>query len=105
MFLVHSIITSNKISYDLGRTRVYFKSGVLEELEGLRLAVLQKYATCIQCCARGSRQRKDFRKRKAGVILIQAFFRQLECRVKYNRIRKDVSIIQAHLSIIHSKSS
>jgi hypothetical protein len=50
--------------YEIGRTKVYFSTGVLEFLESLRGAIVHTSAKVIQRTYRGSRQRRLFWKMK-----------------------------------------
>jgi myosin heavy subunit len=82
------------LRYGLGQTRVYFKGGVLEELEGRRSVVLQQSATLIQRFARGTRKRRIFQLKKAAVLKMQAFVRMLRSRLAFGRIRNYVIRLQ-----------
>ena len=56
--------------YEIGRTKVYFSTGVLEFLESLRGAIVHTSAKILQRTYRGSRQRKLFWKMKRYVFVI-----------------------------------
>ena len=56
--------------YEIGRTKVYFSTGVLEFLESLRGAIVHTSAKILQRTYRGSRQRKLFWKMKGYVSVV-----------------------------------
>lgn len=80
--------------YDVGSTRVYFKAGILEELEGRRAKVLQQSATTIERYVRGARKRRLFLRQMARVVAVQAVARAWKARSSYRRVRKHVTVVQ-----------
>jgi len=88
------VLTKREAHYELGQTRVYFKVGILEELEVLRAAALQKSATVIQRYARGTKNRRTFLRRKSCALRLQAFARMLRALLRYKRTVKDIVRVQ-----------
>mmetsp|Transcript_17371 Transcript_17371/g.24755 ORF Transcript_17371/g.24755 Transcript_17371/m.24755 type:complete len:1182 (-) Transcript_17371:445-3990(-) len=80
-------------AYACGKTRVYFRSGVLEQFEAKRAAALSTHVITMQRYARGYLERSHFQKVKASVIAIQATMR------RYNRRKLFLRILQAAINI------
>ena len=55
--LVAAVLESYEGRFEIGNTKVYFKAGVLEDLEKRRGVVLEKCAATIQRHQRGRRRR------------------------------------------------
>ncbi|KAH9124399.1 hypothetical protein AeMF1_004835 [Aphanomyces euteiches] len=70
--------------FAIGKSKVYFSSGLLQHLEDQRSVVLRKQATLIQTHMRGYVKRKQFLAMKASAKLVQAVFRM---HMRYKRFR------------------
>ncbi|KAL3333426.1 hypothetical protein AABB24_033477 [Solanum stoloniferum] len=69
--------------YQVGYTKLYFRSGQIASLEDVRNQVLQGTLE-VQKCIRGHRARRHFHELKGGVIILQSFIRgEIERRL-YN---------------------
>ncbi|XP_049415249.1 myosin-2-like isoform X1 [Solanum stenotomum] len=69
--------------YQVGYTKLYFRSGQIASLEDVRNQVLQGTLE-VQKCFRGHRARRHFHELKGGVIILQSFIRgEIERRL-YN---------------------
>merc|ERR1719331_2095744 len=58
--LAKALLQGSDQSYEIGRTRVYFKAGVLEDLEERRALLLQAAATELSRAVRGYWARRTF---------------------------------------------
>ena len=68
--------------FEVGSTRVYFRSGVLEKLEDLRLTRMGEFATKITAIVRMHIERTKFYVMKEGAVAMQALVR---CRALHSR--------------------
>lgn len=69
--------------YQVGYTKLYFRSGQIAALEDVRNQVLQGTLE-LQKCFRGHRARQHFHELKGGVIILQSFIRGEIERRQYN---------------------
>ncbi|XP_055823148.1 myosin-2-like isoform X2 [Solanum dulcamara] len=69
--------------YQVGYTKIYFRSGQIAALEDVRNQVLQGTLE-VQKCFRGHRVRRHFHELKGGVIILQSFIRGEIERRQYN---------------------
>ena len=81
--------------WEMGRTRVYFAKGALEELEEKRLGVLAANATTVQRCYRGARQRAAYHQQRRAAIVVESRVRGWRQRRWYARERRRVVQLQA----------
>jgi len=86
---------SSEGRYEIGKTRMYFKSGLLESFEERRALLLQAAATEMERCARGYKARCRFRQLRRTVLRLQAARRMCRKRTAYLRIRRSVVVCQA----------
>ena len=82
--------------FEVGNSRVYFKAGVLEELEGHRAVVLTKNAVKIQRYLRGFVPRLNFLRLKASAVIIQKTTRMSTARAHFIGARIQVILVQVH---------
>jgi myosin heavy subunit len=59
-------ILSGREGFEMGKSRVYFKAGVLEKLEQMRLEAMGKYATSIGATVRMFLARVEYEVRIGG---------------------------------------
>ncbi|KAG5178428.1 P-loop containing nucleoside triphosphate hydrolase protein [Tribonema minus] len=81
--LLAQLVPKGQGGYEMGRTRVYFKFGVLEQLEQQRLAKQAQRATQLQALVRMARQRRRYRACRASTITLQAQWRRHMARRRY----------------------
>jgi myosin V len=81
--------------WEMGRTRVYFAKGALEELEERRLGVLASNATTVQRYWRGTRQRGAYRRQRAAAVVVESRVRGWRQRRWYVRERARIVRLQA----------
>ncbi|GMH94986.1 hypothetical protein TL16_g13051 [Triparma laevis f. inornata] len=79
--------------FEIGATRVYFRTGVLEKLEELRLNKMGEFATKITAVGRMHLARSNFQTMRTGAVLLQALIR---CRALESKFaRYEVGIRQS----------
>eukprot|EP00533_Pseudo-nitzschia_delicatissima_P009447 CAMPEP_0116089034 /NCGR_PEP_ID=MMETSP0327-20121206/6212_1 /TAXON_ID=44447 /ORGANISM="Pseudo-nitzschia delicatissima, Strain B596" /LENGTH=1142 /DNA_ID=CAMNT_0003580203 /DNA_START=18 /DNA_END=3443 /DNA_ORIENTATION=- len=85
-----------------GKTRSYFKMGVLEFLESHRSSGLEQYAVAIQKIARGfitrNRINGSANSRKNGVYIIQRWWRNMLAKKKALKKAEEMKLKQAKLA-------
>lgn len=72
--------------YEFGFSRVYFSSGVLEKLEGLRNKAIFLAVCSVQKCVRGYRQRRTFLQMREAVMVVQTRVRTWNAVTKFKKI-------------------
>jgi hypothetical protein len=92
---------SNK-AYELGRTKVYFSSGVLETLERIRGSMMFNHITSIQCVWRGQRVRKWYLRLRTAMIVIQKYAKRHVYRQRYFRMRRGAIGLQTVIRRRHA---
>jgi len=80
--------------FTCGKTRVYFRAGTLEYLEGKRLKALGLIATKIQTAARTFVAFNHYRKLKKSTLLMQANARMVIVRKKFLHVKNCCIFIQ-----------
>lgn len=80
--------------YQLGKTTVYFKSGVVEELESVKTEFYHQQAKLIQTVARGYVQFRRYSTQIRGAIVIQSFIRMIQDRLEFVQRRQSARMIQ-----------
>lgn len=81
-------------SFEVGRTRVYFKAGVLEQLEERRTLLQQAAATEISRRVRGGQLRNAYISWRRAALILQAAQRMHHHRAAFLRIRKAALLVQ-----------
>jgi myosin V len=89
--------------YQTGLTRVYFREGVLENLEAMRAQALRKYALILQKNARCFVQRRRFLRLKKSCIVVQQYWRRYVARKKYLTMRRGIVKLQARARGYHAR--
>eukprot|EP00928_Gymnodinium_smaydae_P031590 TRINITY_DN23142_c0_g1_i1.p1 TRINITY_DN23142_c0_g1~~TRINITY_DN23142_c0_g1_i1.p1 ORF type:complete len:1423 (-),score=232.39 TRINITY_DN23142_c0_g1_i1:56-4324(-) len=82
--------------YEVGRTRVYFKSGILESLEEQRALFQQRAAVEIVRCVRGRQLRKAYECKRWLAFRLQSLARMNRQRKLYLRQLEIIISCQAH---------
>lgn len=86
--------STKKSKYAIGKSRVYFSSGVLQQLEDQRSMFLHSKAITIQKNVVGWIYRRRISRMKLAAVSIQAFFRCFVGRNRYIEIRNAAIQIQ-----------
>jgi len=81
--------------YEIGRTRVYFKTGVLEQFEERRALLRQASATAIARWERGQRARRRYAAIRRAVFRLQAGHRMHRSRCAFAKARSAAILCQA----------
>eukprot|EP00929_Paragymnodinium_shiwhaense_P025618 TRINITY_DN15447_c0_g1_i1.p1 TRINITY_DN15447_c0_g1~~TRINITY_DN15447_c0_g1_i1.p1 ORF type:complete len:1423 (-),score=349.76 TRINITY_DN15447_c0_g1_i1:57-4325(-) len=82
-------------AYEVGRTRVYFKGGVLEKLEERRALLLQAAATEMTRRVRGRQERERFACKRHTAVVMQSLQRMRRQRNAYLRVQRAVVRFQS----------
>mmetsp|Transcript_50054 Transcript_50054/g.64134 ORF Transcript_50054/g.64134 Transcript_50054/m.64134 type:complete len:1151 (-) Transcript_50054:283-3735(-) len=80
--------------FQVGQTRIYFKGGILEDLEGRRAVVMQQSAVMIQRIARGLHSRFWYKIQKYALTKIQSFIRMLKVCLWYKATLKKIILVE-----------
>lgn len=94
-YLISALAPESRELYEIGRTRMYFKRGVLESMEDRRALVIQAAATQLGRFVRGYQARQRFRRQLHAVVLVQARRRMHAARTVYLVMRRVVIFCQA----------
>eukprot|EP00930_Biecheleria_cincta_P038623 TRINITY_DN26530_c0_g1_i1.p1 TRINITY_DN26530_c0_g1~~TRINITY_DN26530_c0_g1_i1.p1 ORF type:complete len:1428 (-),score=259.66 TRINITY_DN26530_c0_g1_i1:341-4579(-) len=81
-------------SFEVGRTRVYFKAGVLEQLEERRTLLQQAAANEISRRVRGGQARHAYLSWRHAALTLQASQRMHHHRVAFLKIRRAALLLQ-----------
>jgi myosin heavy subunit len=87
-----------------GKTKVYFRSGALENLEGLRHDSFSKRAIILQGWNRKLRMEQRYILFRKAVIQMQAFQRTHLARSLYRKRKQEATSIQSWVRLISAKS-
>nr|CCA16530.1 myosinlike protein putative [Albugo laibachii Nc14] len=82
------------LEYQIGKSLIYFKSGVLEELEAMKSDFYYDEATCIQKIVLGFLERRRLERKIRAAILVQSLMRMELERVEYKLQRRAIVSIQ-----------
>ncbi|GLD95201.1 hypothetical protein PINS_up003843 [Pythium insidiosum] len=86
-------VKNNKFA--IGKTKVYFSSGLLQQLEDRRNAILKRHALLIQKSMRAFVYRKRFLRQRTAIVKVQSLVRRFVLARRYNRLRTSVVKAQA----------
>lgn len=81
--------------YQMGKTRVYFQLGVLEELEDRRKKFLDAKATYLQTIMVGFTQRIKYLRQLAAIVKLQSVIRCVIAMRRYNTFLNGITKAQA----------
>ncbi|TDH69876.1 hypothetical protein CCR75_002096 [Bremia lactucae] len=96
--LMHQLLPSRNIQdYQVGLTRVYFREGVLEELETKRGWALRKFAIVLQQNVRCWLLRRRYVWQKTQIVVLQTYWRRYVIHKRYVTLRKGVVLLQAQM--------
>jgi len=93
--MASALVVGKEKQCEVGRTRVYFKAGLLEALEESRALLQQAAATELARTIRGSQRRRHFQLKRQAVMRIQTSQRMCSQRKAYFRARAAVVTCQA----------
>eukprot|EP00927_Polykrikos_kofoidii_P069127 TRINITY_DN6450_c0_g4_i1.p1 TRINITY_DN6450_c0_g4~~TRINITY_DN6450_c0_g4_i1.p1 ORF type:complete len:1447 (+),score=225.31 TRINITY_DN6450_c0_g4_i1:242-4582(+) len=92
--LLAALVPDDSSQYVIGRTRVYFKRGVLEALEERRALLFQSAATELTRRVRGYQVQRRFRHAQRAAKQLQATWRMYRCRQTFLAFRAIVVVCQ-----------
>lgn len=92
--LLDKFINKNEL-YQMGKTKIFFKSGVISELEIFKTDKVRESAILIQKYLKGVDTRVKFKKLKLESIKLQSFFRGYLSRNEYHKKKVSLLKIQA----------
>ncbi|ETP54526.1 hypothetical protein F442_00805 [Phytophthora nicotianae P10297] len=94
--LMDKLKLESPTQYQMGKTRVYFQLGVLEELEDRRKKFLDAKATYLQNIMVGFTQRIKYLRQLEAIIKLQSVIRCVIAMRRYNTFLKGLISAQAH---------
>ncbi|OQS02165.1 myosin [Thraustotheca clavata] len=80
--------STHNTRFAIGRTKVYFSSGLLQHLEDQRAVVLRQYATCIQARMRGYVVRKRYLVMRQSAVRVQTIYRMHVFKKQYKCMKR-----------------
>eukprot|EP00968_Pinguiococcus_pyrenoidosus_P018989 scaffold1971_cov356-Pinguiococcus_pyrenoidosus.AAC.5 len=80
--------------FTMGKTRAYFRLGVLEKLEEERIAHLGRRTIFLQRIVRGMLARRKYRRQRTAAVLLQKLQRRHAARVVYLQTRRCIMLVQ-----------
>ena len=92
-------------TFSCGRTKVYFRTGALEQLESDRMEYYSYFASRIGVWYRCKSARLKFRRLKVITIVVQAQARMRLQRQKFRAIRKAAILIQSLVRMVSARRS
>ncbi|KAH7476393.1 hypothetical protein PRIC1_000399 [Phytophthora ramorum] len=94
--LMDKLKLESPTQYQMGKTRVYFQLGVLEELEDRRKKFLDAKATYLQNVMVGFTQRIKYLRQLEAIIKLQSVIRCVIAMRRYNTFLNGLTLAQAH---------
>jgi len=101
--LLAVLLPGRETEYQMGHTKVYFKTGLLELLEEQRGVALSSQAIRIQKLVRGYQQLRRFRIAKRCVLKLQALIRSTNAQRVFNKALADIIKAQNHMRKVAAK--
>ncbi|RHY28254.1 hypothetical protein DYB32_006105, partial [Aphanomyces invadans] len=89
--------STQNAKFAIGKSKVYFSSGLLQHLEDQRAVVLRTQATIIQAHMRGFAKRKQFLAKKAAAILAQSVFRMHSSQCRFRTLKRGTVLLQTRV--------
>ncbi|DAZ98019.1 TPA: hypothetical protein N0F65_004509 [Lagenidium giganteum] len=93
--LLPGIENVKNTKFAVGRTKVYFSSGLLQQLEDRRNSILKAHALMIQKAVRGFVHRKRFLKMRVAAVRAQAIIRRGLLARRFQKLRTGAIKLQA----------
>jgi myosin V len=91
--------------FEVGKTRIYFSSGVLEVLEQLRGEAFTRATRTLQKIARGFIYRKRYARIRKAIVKSQSLARCFLSQRRYRRLKSSIIRIQSSIRVYLAKSS
>mmetsp|Transcript_10394 Transcript_10394/g.15570 ORF Transcript_10394/g.15570 Transcript_10394/m.15570 type:complete len:1057 (+) Transcript_10394:2-3172(+) len=88
------LLKGDETGFEMGRTKVYFRFGVLEKLEHQRFEIQSSKVTQLQALLRMCVKRKQFILLRAVAVAVQARFRCRIIQIRYKNYRNCIIIAQ-----------
>lgn len=92
--ILDTYINKNEL-YQMGRTKAFFKAGVLSQLEIIKTDKVRDSATIIQKYLRGGAARMRFKALRSSAVKIQSLFRGHICRVECDNKKSSIILLQS----------
>ncbi|KAF1336444.1 Myosin-like protein, partial [Globisporangium splendens] len=86
---------SKPTQYQIGRTRIYFRYGVLEEMEERKAVILDAEARRVQHLMRGFCERLKYLRKLRAIIKLQSVARCVVMMNRYNSFMNALTVLQA----------
>ncbi|OQR89449.1 myosin-like protein [Achlya hypogyna] len=93
--LIATLALESPKHYQLGRTKVYFQTGVLEQLDQLKRTRLTVHALLIQRYVRGFLARQLYCRQRAAVLKLQSVVRCVLAMKRYHALYNGMLALQA----------
>ncbi|XP_032801914.2 unconventional myosin-X-like [Petromyzon marinus] len=90
------VYDAKNAAWQLGRTKVFLRDTLEQNLEKLRDTELHKSATLIRAHVLAYLARKRFRRLRACAVAVQAWFRCRSCQRRFSRLRASAITLQKH---------
>ena len=103
MSLLSVVLPGKEGEYQMGHTKVYFKTGILELLEEQRGVALSSQAVRIQKQVRGYQQLRRYRITRRCVLKLQAMFRCTNAQKIFNKAIADIIKAQNQMRKVAAK--
>ncbi|RHY84249.1 hypothetical protein DYB26_009792 [Aphanomyces astaci] len=89
--------STQNAKFAIGKSKVYFSSGLLQHLEDQRAVVLRTQATIIQAHMRGYAKRKQFLAHKAAAVLVQSVVRMHTSHRQFRVMKAGTVLLQTRV--------
>ena len=89
--------------FEVGATRIYFRLGVLESLEQMRLVALENFVTKISSVTRMYLARSLYEDKRAIVIVVQSYARRRRDRNRFMLVKRMLLILQCAYRVFKSR--
>ena len=83
--------------WQLGKTKVFLRSCVVEPLEDKRLSIINNSAVTIQKMWKGFKTAREYNQKRNAARRIQEYFRSWRARIYFIKARRAAIVIQSHL--------
>jgi myosin-5 len=88
-------MSTKNTKFAIGKTKVYFSSGLLQQLEDRRNIILRNHVICIQKNLRRYIQRKKYLRIRAAIVKAQALIRGILEKLRYKRTLFSIVVLQS----------
>jgi myosin-5 len=94
--LANHLMPGKESEYQIGKTRVFFRSGALEALEEMRSRRFNSAAVVLQRYARKWMAMAVFAKTKHAAVLVESVYRAHRAKMQYKSMRAAAIVVQAY---------